>query len=74
MSPREIRGIAILAKGNNPISVKENEWFVPSQSSDKRYKDSTRCVEDSNQIRRPKNGLTVSDCFTTIFMKTLQLA
>ena len=38
MIERQIRGLAILAKGDNPISVKENEWLVPSQSSAKRYK------------------------------------
>lgn len=38
MDSREIRGLAILAKGDNPISVQENQWLVPSQSSGKKYK------------------------------------
>ena len=38
MDAREIRGLAILSKGDKPIMVNENEWFVPSQSSDKKYK------------------------------------
>ena len=38
MEERQIRGLAILAKGDNPISVKENEWIIPSQSSNRKYK------------------------------------
>lgn len=38
MEAREIRGLAILAKGDNPILVQENQWLVPSKSSAKKYK------------------------------------
>ena len=35
---RKIRGYAILAKGDMPIAISEEEFLVPSQSSDKNYK------------------------------------
>ncbi len=35
---REIRGYSILAKGDMPTIVDEEHFFVPSQSSDKKYK------------------------------------
>ncbi|KHO51716.1 MAG: hypothetical protein QT08_C0022G0027 [archaeon GW2011_AR17] len=35
---RKIRGYAILAKGDMPIAVSEEEFLIPSQSSDKKYK------------------------------------
>ena len=34
----KIRGYAILAKGDMPIAVSEEEFLMPSQSSDKKYK------------------------------------
>lgn len=38
MDNRQIRGLAILSKGDTPILVRENEWLVPSQSTEKKYK------------------------------------
>ena len=35
---RKIRGYAILAKGDMPIVVSEEEFLIPSQSSEKKYK------------------------------------
>ena len=35
---RKIRGYAILAKGDTPITLNEEEFLVPSQSSEKKYK------------------------------------
>ncbi|MBI2148593.1 hypothetical protein HYU23_02845 [Candidatus Woesearchaeota archaeon] len=35
---RKIRRYFILAKGDMPIAVSEEEFLVPSQSSDKKYK------------------------------------
>lgn len=35
---RKIRGYAVLAKGDMPIAVSEEEFLVPFQSSDKKYK------------------------------------
>ena len=37
MDLREIRGLAILSKGNTPLMVKENEWIIPSQSTKTKY-------------------------------------
>jgi len=38
MNNREIRGLAILSKGDTPLMVNEREWLVPSQSTEKKYK------------------------------------
>ncbi|MBI2558808.1 IS1/IS6 family transposase [Candidatus Woesearchaeota archaeon] len=35
---RRIRGYSILAKGDKPIAVSNEEFLVPSQNSDKKYK------------------------------------
>ena len=38
MNNREIRGLAILSKGDTPLMVNEQTYLVPSQSTDKKYK------------------------------------
>ncbi|MFH1545072.1 MAG: IS6 family transposase [archaeon] len=38
MNEREIRGLAILSKGDTPLMVNENEWIIPSQSGNGKYK------------------------------------
>ncbi len=38
MDNREIRGYSILAKGDTPQAISKEEFLVPSQSSDKKYK------------------------------------
>lgn len=38
MDNREIRGLAIISKGDTPIAINNQTYIVPSQSTDKKYK------------------------------------
>ena len=58
---RRIRGYSILAKGDKPIAVNEEEFLVPSQSSNKKYKvtniNGWTCECPDFQKRCKENGL-----------------
>lgn len=58
---RRIRGYSILAKGDKPIVINEEEFLVPSQSSNKKYKvtniNGWTCECPDFQSRCKENGL-----------------
>lgn len=58
---RRIRAYSILAKGDKPIAVNEEEFLVPSQSSNKKYKVTSingwTCECPDFQKRCKENGL-----------------